>query len=50
MKRIFRIIIKNLFNFLSKEENLTKITGMFIKFFYKIAKEAKENQSNQSKA
>ncbi|GAB1611462.1 hypothetical protein HB162lentus_01060 [Mammaliicoccus lentus] len=48
MKRIFRIIIKNLFNFLSKEENLTKLTGMFIKFFYNVAKQAKENKVKQN--
>lgn len=48
MQTIFRVLMKNLLNFLSKEDNLTKLTGMFIKFFYHVAKEAKENKSKQS--
>lgn len=49
MKPVFTLIFKNFKNFFSKEENTKMIIGLFIKFFYKIAKEVKENQSNQSK-
>lgn len=48
MQNIFKIIIKNLLTFLSKEDNLIKLTEMFIKFFYQVAEEAKENKEKQS--
>ncbi|WP_323709324.1 hypothetical protein [Mammaliicoccus sciuri] len=49
MKPVFTLIFKNFKSFFSKEENTKMIVGLFIKFFYKIAKEAQENKSNQSK-
>ncbi|WP_239702990.1 MULTISPECIES: hypothetical protein [unclassified Mammaliicoccus] len=48
MKIIFKVIFKNLKSFLSKEENTKMLAGMFIKFFYKVAKQAKENKAEQS--
>ncbi|WP_204256799.1 hypothetical protein [Mammaliicoccus sciuri] len=49
MKPVFTLIFKNFKSFFSKEENTKMIIGLFIKFFYKIAKEAKEAKENQSK-
>lgn len=48
MKIIFKVIFKNLKSFLSKEENTKMLAGMFIKFFYIVAKQAKENKTKQS--
>ncbi len=48
MQIIFRVIFKKLFNLVSKEENMTKLTVMFIKFFYGVAKEAKDNKAKSN--